>query len=182
MRATLKSIHGKAFRNDAWKSPAFLMTPERSVSLGGHVHLDVWFDSPDNARPTVEALDRFNAGLVHLDILPKAQALQRATHSGYGRPGDVRWEHRRLEYRSMCSWLFSRKTALLALTGAKFATLAPEEVPVIESTAALRRFIEKFKGKDSDADWMLNRGYFTRSLEARPDTDIKTSWRLEEAA
>lgn len=181
MRATLREIYSKAFQGDNWKAPSFLRAPERHISLGGHVHLDVTFPTREAAQPTIAALDRLTNGLEHLDILPKEQSKARREWSGYGMNGDVRWDHGRLEYRSMPSWLFSRKTTLLALASAKFAVLAPEEVPTIDSMNTLQRFIEKFKGKDADADWMLNREYFSRSLQARPDADIKTTWRISEA-
>lgn len=150
----------------------------RSVFLGGHVHLDI----PRLNVDQISAMDHFTSSLIGLDILPTKECAKRSGGgAGYGHMGDVRFEHGHSEYRSMCSWLFSRKTSMLCLTGIKLAAFAPDTVSRMTSLKELQTWIEKFKGKDDDVDWILNRGYFEDSLEAKPDSNVKSVWKVDPA-
>jgi hypothetical protein len=150
----------------------------RQVTLGGHVHLDL----PTLSVEQIGAMDTFCQSLESLDILPLAECVTRATvggnGTGYGRKGDIRAERGRVEYRSMCSWLFSRKTSMLCVTGIKLAAIAPETLTHMDSMPRLKSWVETFKGKDDDVDWMLERGYFDSSLEAKPDANVKSVWKV----
>jgi len=160
-----------------WRAGAYITTPERGISLGGHVHVDRLNPTTDQLR----AYDTFTGNLERLDILPRNESIYRRGHSAYGNWGDVRCEHGRHEYRSMCSWLFSSKAATLSMTGIKLAVVAPETVERLDSIEGLKAWYEKFYGKDDDVDWILNKGYFDKSLEAVPDTDVKEPWGIEKA-
>jgi hypothetical protein len=147
----------------------------RSVTLGGHVHLDI----PILTRNQIDAMDVLTESLEHLDILPKNECLTRFRAGTYGRKSDIRAERGRVEYRSMCSWLFSRKTSMLCVTGIKLAAVAPQTLKKMTSISELKGWIEGFKGTDDDADWILDRGYFDSSMEARPDANVKSVWKVD---
>lgn len=148
---------------------------ERNITLGGHVHMDL----RALTFQQIQAMDDVTGSLEALDILPSKECQQRASGGHYGRKSDVRNEHGHVEYRSMCSWLFSRKTSMLCITGLKLAAVAPDTVKAMKSLKDLQSWIEGFKGKDDDVDWILNRGYFDDTLEARPDSNVKSVWRVD---
>lgn len=160
--------------------------PRARVSLGGHIHLDIkrtglednWYYDHEY----VPALDRVTKYFEHLDLLPQKECLERRTRGGYGRYGDYRTEHGRMEYRTMASWLFSPKTTMLALTGAKLAAVDPaltlDTLKLKDiSFSNLERFYESFPG-DSDAkrvcEEILSKGL--KDLQANPDQDVKGAW------
>lgn len=148
---------------------------QRSVTMGGHVHLDI----PTLSNTQITAMDIFGASLEELDILPSKECRDRVASGLYGRKSDVRTEHGHVEYRSLCSWLFSRKTSMLCVTGIKLCAVSPESVKTMSSIKGLKSWLECFKGKDDDVDWILNRGYFDKSMEAKPDSDVKNVWRVD---
>lgn len=149
----------------------------RSVTLGGHVHLDI----PRLSSPQIRAMDIFAQSLVALDILPAEECGTRIREGAYGRCGDIRTERGRVEYRTLCSWLFSRKTSMLSITGIKLCAIAPETITkVLTDVAELQGWIELFKGKDDDVDWILEHNYFATSMEARPDANVKAVWKVDE--
>src|SRR5882724_7146982 len=96
------------FSNYKWRAGAYITggpnnilgVGRRHIGLGGHVHLD--FPEPTPAQ--IRAFDSINATLLNLEILPPAECTSRLEITGYGRAGDVRFEHGHMEYRSMCSW------------------------------------------------------------------------------
>ncbi|CAN5950560.1 unnamed protein product [Sphagnum jensenii] len=150
---------------------------QRSVTLGGHVHLDI----PRIGSAQLGAMDTLAQSFVALNILPAAECGLRCSNPyGYGRCGDVRAEHGHVEYRTLCSWLFSRKTSMLCMTGIKLAAIAPETVKTIDSIEGLEAWVTLFKGKDDDVDWILDKGYFSKSLEAKPDANVKSVWQVNE--
>lgn len=162
-----------------WRSGAYYQAPQRVVTLGGHVHVDKK-QAPAHAGA---AYDRFTDFLQRLEILPSQECdLRRNNAFGYGKPGDMRHEHGRFEYRSMCSWLFSQRTAMLCLTGIKLLSVEPRTLPTKELLTGmkdLKNWVEQFKGKDDDADWMLEKAYFDSDLTAKPDRDLKGVWRVD---
>lgn len=176
-----KSLHvvGHQFDMYKFRAGAYLHTPQRVVTLGGHVHLDMKTFSV----PQINAMDIFAESLESVDILPHAECQQRSKNGAYGRKSDVRVEHGHAEYRSLCSWLFSQKTSMLAMTGIKLCAIAPDTVTAMATYPALRKWFESFKGKDDDVDWILDHDYLktSGSMEAKPDNNIKTVWRIDNA-
>lgn len=159
-----------------FRAGAYINSPQRHVTLGGHVHLDMQTLS----RHQIQAMDIFTDSLVGLDILPRQECQRRCeSGEGYGRKGDIRAEHGHVEYRSMCSWLFSRKTSMLAITGIKLCAVAPQTLPTkpMDSIEALTGWLEGFKSEDDDARWILERGYFDNPMEADPDANITSVWK-----
>jgi hypothetical protein len=169
-------VLSKHFPDYKLRAGAYYHDPDtRHVTLGGHIHLDL----TTLAAPQIRAMDVFCESLEDLDILPSQESKQRFERGDYGRKGDVRGEHGHVEYRSMCSWLFSRKTSMLCLTGIKLAALQPETIAKMTSIQALNKWFERFKGADDDVDWILDRGYFDTSLEAKPDANVKAVWKVD---
>jgi hypothetical protein len=163
------------FGNFRQRAGAYLYTPQRQVTLGGHVHLDL----PSLSTKQIHAMDVFTESLERLDILPTLECAARRSRGEYGRFSDIRAERGRVEYRSMCSWLFSRKASMLAITGIKLCAVAPQTLKLMTSNEELRGWFEVFKGSDDDVDWILDRGYFDRSLVAEPDANLMTSWKSD---
>lgn len=162
------------FPDYKFRGGAYVKAPERGVPLGGHVHLDF----PRPTPPQIVALDMITESFEKLDILPEAEGKVRFADGGYGRKGDVRAEHGHMEYRSMCSWLFSPKAAMLCMTGAKLASFAPQSLEKpFTSSRRLKEWFERFKGSDDDARWILDKGYFDESLEADPDASVMAVWK-----
>jgi hypothetical protein len=159
------------------RAGAYYRDPDRrDVTLGGHVHLDLQHLS----AAQLKAMDIFATSLEALEILPsKENKLRCGSGHGYGKLGDIRAEHGHVEYRSLCSWLFSRKTSMLCITGIKLAAVAPDTVKSADSYTKLLRWFEEFKGKDDDVDWILDREYFASSLEAKPDANVKAVWKVD---
>lgn len=143
--------------------------------MGGHVHLDIRAFTPDQ----IAAMDSFTASLEHLDLLPRVECARRAEGGFYGKKGDIRAEHGHVEYRSMCSWLFDPKIAMLCMTGAKLAAINPAALPkkLFTSKARLTSWFEGYKEADDDVRWMFDKGYFEGSLVADPDASVKTAWK-----
>lgn len=166
-----------------WRAGAYIQAPERTITLGGHIHLDL----PRCTTAQRDALDLFTRHLEALDILPATECRNRRT-SSYGHFGDIRTEHGHFEYRTMASWLFSQRVTKVCLLGAKLIAVdptAPEEVlgnSSEASVARLRAFFERFKAKDDDADWILSGSLLHRKLNVRPDRDLRTVWRVEPQA
>lgn len=178
LRSALDYLHYQ-FPNYKFRAGAHINSPQRIVTLGGHVHLDI----RDLTTRQIKAMDVFTQSLENLDILPTNESLARVqTGIGYGRKGDVRAEHGHVEYRSMCSWLFNAKTATLCMTGIKLAAVAPETLPekAFQSKTALVRWLEGFKESDDDVRWMFDKDYFSLSLQADPDASVKTAWKTSE--
>ena len=149
---------------------------QRSVTMGGHIHLDI----PRLNSAQLAAMDNLAQSLIALDILPAQECGVRIENSLYGRCGDIRSERGRVEYRTLCSWLFSRKTSMLSITGIKLCAVAPETMrKVFTSVSELSDWIELFKGKDDDVDWILEHGYFKTSMEAKPDANVKAIWKVD---
>lgn len=147
----------------------------RSVTLGGHVHLDM----PSLSMQQIDGMDVLCESLQGLDILPAAECVTRSAQGDYGGKADIRAERGRVEYRRMCSWLFSRKTSMLCMTGIKLAAVAPQTLKRMTSVAQLQAWFEGFKGLDDDVDWILDRNYFGTSMEAKPDANVKAVWRVD---
>lgn len=169
---------------------------ERTLTLGGHVHLDMppKADSPD-FKGMLEAEDRFTNHLEQLDILPKDESLKRRAEGAkaqgnqrYGQFKDYRPagnNHERMEYRTMCSWLFHPHVAFLCLTGAKLCAIAPLTAneylrPRGVEESNLRRFFEAYKNRDSNARRVCEKlldGHDLKYLQHDPGVDFKETWR-----
>lgn len=176
-KAIKDSLDTIAFQFDGYRqrAGAFVETPQREVTLGGHVHLDL----PTLNREQIEAMDVFATSLEHLEILPSSESKSRRAGGSYGRLSDVRSERGRVEYRSLCSWLFSRKASMLSITGIKLCAIAPRTLTKMTSIPQMQKWFEGFKGQDDDVDWILDRGYFESSLEAKPDTSVPSVWKAD---
>ena len=169
----------------SWRAGAYVDTPQRPITLGGHVHIDL----PKATRSQINALNCFTRTLLHLNILPELENRARRDRGDYGRYGDVRTEHGHFEYRTFPSWLYSQRVAMLCLTGSKLAVVKPDtlltlfpsplEEPHLRSKGALKSWFEFFKG-DDDVDYILEKKFFEGKLEAMPDRDLKEAWRLSD--
>jgi len=163
-----------------WRAGAHFSSPERSITLGGHVHID---------RPTCtpaqrDGLDLFTRHLEALDILPQTECVERRK-SSYGQYGDVRCEHGHFEYRTLASWLFSQRVTKLCLIGAKLIMVDPEApraalgAPAQAAVPKLKAFFERFQNRDEDVDWILGAGVLGRKLNVKPDRDLRDVWKVE---
>lgn len=171
------------FGNKKWRAGAYiagvntgLVTVRRNIGLGGHVHLDF----PEPTAIQIRAFDSIYATLLNLEILPPAESHSRTNITGYGRTGDIRFEHGHMEYRSLCSWLFSRKAAMLSMTAIKLAAVDPKScAKAFTSKGDFKNWFETFAGKDDDAKWIIEKPYFEGDLTARPDRDMKSIWAVD---
>lgn len=178
LRNSLDYMYYK-FSKYRFRAGAYIDAPQRHVTLGGHVHLDL----PELSRAQILAMDVFADTLVALDILPREENARRCgAGDGYGKKSDVRTERGRVEYRSMCSWLFSRKTSMLAMTGIKLCAVAPQTLPKVAMTSVkeLVTWLEGFKDADDDVRWILDKDYFGKSMEAKPDASVTEVWKSNE--
>lgn len=165
-----------------WRAGAFLQAPERSITLGGHVHID----QPRCTAKQSEALDIFTGHLESLDILPSGECKSRRNAGNYGRWGDIRAEHGHFEYRTLPSWLFSQRVAKICLTGTKLLAVDPDAAretlgtrTAEASKTKLTSLFERFRGKDEDADWILDSGMLAKKLDVKPDRDLRDVWKVE---
>lgn len=174
---TYGAVHDRS-GGTKWRAGGYFNSPERRFYLGGHVHIDLKAPTPEQ----LAAMDRYTWVLESLDILPTQECEQRRHSFEYGQPGSIRQEHGHFEYRTMPSWLFSTKTSMLCITGIKMACVDPSSFGTLPKNASykdLQKLFELYKGKDDDVDWILNRDYFSSDMEAHPDRDIKTVWKVE---
>jgi hypothetical protein len=164
-----------------WRAGAFLAAPERTITLGGHVHVD----QPHCTGPQLDALDLFTQHLEALDILPKTECVARRNNGHYGLYSDIRAEHGHFEYRTFPSWLFSQRVTKICLTGTKLAVVdpdGPKEVLGKVATTSLNRlktFFERFQAKDDDANWLLSSKMLDKKLVIDPDKDLRSVWNVE---
>lgn len=161
-----------------FRAGAHIQAPERAITLGGHVHLDI----RDLTGDQILAMDVFRETLENLDILPMEECKRRTLSGmGYGAAGDIRREHGHVEYRSMCSWLYSRKVSMLAITGIKLAAVAPQTLPTkpMDSIKKLATWMEGFKEADDDVKWIFDRGYFDRSMVVDPEQSVVSAWKAD---
>jgi hypothetical protein len=165
-----------------WRAGAYLVAPERTITLGGHVHID----KPASRPEEISALDVFTKHLEALDILPQDEcAARRESREHYGRYSDVRNEHGHYEYRTFASWLFSQRVSKICLTATKLIVVDPAAPTEMLGTVArasltkLKAFFERFKGKDDDVDWILESGMLDKKLIVKPDRDLRDVWSVE---
>lgn len=156
-----------------------------NVTLGGHIHLDV-----DNREDPglVERLDRNTKYLEKLDILPAAENESRKALSQYGRYSDIRHAYssegrRRIEYRSMPSWLYSPVAAFTCLTTSKLAVIDKDIAESLNlnqiSFNKYLSWLEKFKTKDINARRLIEKLIEKRGLkglQTDPDADVRHAW------
>lgn len=181
LRAIMQGAPAAA-RVASWKGGAVASNPD--TALGGHIHLGVDYQTWQHAL--VPALDALTTQMFKLDILPDQDNKGRE-RLGYGQMGDTRTAMRGtcrvLEYRSMCSWLFDPKVAMLALTGAKLAAADPsfatETLKGPASHKKLHAFFEKWRD-NSDAKYCCEQILSGKPLVAKPDRDIQEAWELDE--
>ena len=181
----LNSDAVKPIRDYKWRAGAAYKYPGSGTheSLGGHIHFDFPYARRGEKLP---ALDRLTLQLEQTDVLPRSECETRR-EGHFGHWGDCRPAGRannpRLEYRTPASWLFSPRTALYCLTTYKLALADPmftlETLSDDGSAAELRRFIEAFRNKDDDADFILERFLEhggLRTIKGNPDADMRTAW------
>jgi len=188
-----------------WRAGAYIRArvtgrgAERILTLGGHVHID----QPPKARGEenedhehrIRALDRVTEWLEGFDVLPQAECAMRrndptAVRNHYGQFGDWRpaggdgGSRPRMEYRTMCSWLYEPKAAYLALTSAKLAAYAPEVV--LESLKKHRHswqgfagWLDYFRTKDLNARRALEKLFdgVERPFKVDPSVNFRENWR-----
>jgi hypothetical protein len=177
-----------------WRGGALVKAAQRSLTLGGHVHLDVlppgYTRDPEGSRMQLKALDRLTLHLEKLDVLPGNESAERRALGQYGQWGAYRDQVDRggkphLEYRTMASWLNHPVTAFECLTGAKLATVAPQ---VALDTLRYRNvnvqnlvnFFEFFRHKDLNARQVLEKlidGQDIKAIQKDPDGDIMEAWK-----
>ena len=180
LRTAFNDFAASCATDGKWRAGAYLQTPERTITLGGHVHVD----QPKPTQEQLNGLDMFTRHLEALDIIPKEECeRRRMINTGYGKYGDVRTEHGHFEYRTMPSWLYSQRATKLCLIGVKVAACEPKVVLEELGTTAryatvpkLKGLFERFKGKDDDVDWLLNSGMLDKKLEMKPDRDLRDVW------
>lgn len=181
LRAIMQGAPAAA-RVASWKGGAVASNPD--TALGGHIHLGVDYQTWRHAL--VPALDALTTQLFKLDILPDQDNKGRE-RLGYGQMGDTRTAMRGtnsvLEYRSMCSWLFDPKVAMLALTGAKLAAADPnfatETLKGPASHRKLHAFFEKWRD-NLDAKYCCEQILSGKPPVATPDRDIQEAWELDD--
>lgn len=170
LQALVNSKDMERLRRYGWRAGAYVKAkPRGTITLGGHVHLDIAPPSHGNGdedehNAVVEACDRWTMLMEGLDILPRAESQARRTdpravREHYGqwsdwRPAGDRGE--RMEYRTPASWLFDPKVAFLTMTGIKLAAVNPatmlEKVPKTgHGWKNVRQLLECYSGKDSNA-------------------------------
>ena len=163
-----------------WRAGAWIHAPERTITLGGHVHVD----RPSCTKAQRDALDLFTQHLEGLDILPQTECVERR-RSTYGHYGDIRTEHGHFEYRTMPSWLFSQRVTKLCLIGTKLIMVDPEAPRAVlgsalePSSKKLQAFFERFRHKDDDVDWILGAGMLGKKLSVKPDRDLRNVWKVQ---
>lgn len=165
-----------------WRAGAFMQAPERTITMGGHVHVDQRTCSKEQR----DAMDLFAQHLEALDILPATECNSRRATGTYGRLGDIRTEHGHFEYRSLPSWLYSQRVAKICLAGVKLLAVDPPAAvdtlgsKIRESSKTkLASLFERFRGRDDDADWILSSGMLTKKLEVKPDRDLRDVWKVK---
>lgn len=159
-----------------------------AVTLGGHVHFGLNPYTATRSGMTAEqarrvkALDAFTEYCEQLDILPKDESAQRRL-SAYGKLGDVRPKgdafNPRFEYRTMASWLFDPRVAMVCLTGAKLAAFDPSGAieslkPAEASFAKLLKWFGEYK-EDINATRVLER--LGKHIKIQPDIDLREKWK-----
>lgn len=157
---------------------------DRHEPLGGHIHLDVPY-AGELAQKRIAAMAKLTKQLEDCEVFPKKDCnWRRRDWPDYGGYLNVRpaGANNRLEYRAPASWLFSPRVALYALTAYKLACAAPEATACLSaegSARELRKFMESFRGKDDDADYMLEKFLEhggLKTIKGDPDADVKAVW------
>lgn len=172
-------------RAGKWRAGAY--SPDPDMPMGGHIHLGVEMD--EQGPNGVEALDALTTALYKLDLLPERDNARRI-ELGYGQLGNIRYETKGggimcAEYRSMPSWLYDPRVALLALAGAKFVAADPKAAlelldPKVAGHKKLHEFFGRFKGKSLDAQYITEK-VLVDGLKVDPTSDIRDTWELPES-
>jgi hypothetical protein len=182
----------QAIRDFRWKAGAIVDAPPNTLTLGGHVHLDLPVGGDDEAYTLfgrrVNALDSLTAYLERVDVLPLNESKLRRDRGEYGQFGDIRTtpgsedQRRRehFEYRTMASWLYSPISAYLCMTAAKLAAVDPEGTVELfgeraTSLQKLTEYFERFKGKDDDVDRILEK-IEPAAYVQDPTASIQDTW------
>jgi len=189
--------------NHRWRAGAYIrarvprLGGERILTLGGHVHIDQppkqYGEDEEDHDLRIDALDRGTQWLEGLDILAQSESQARrsdpnAIRNRYGQFGDWRPAGKggrpRMEYRTMCSWLYDPRAAYLALTVAKLATQTPEIT--LESLkkgryswSGLGAWLENYRTKDTNARRALERLFDggKRVPKMDPAAGFRDNWR-----
>lgn len=176
--------HVEPLRKYKWQAGALVHHEDGMDTLGGHVHIDVPFGSPE-AGLMIPALDKFTEWCERLDILPQKDSAARREyvhpHIGqeYGKFGDVRESGGHLEYRTMASWLFDPKVALVCLTGAKLAAKYARDAYRVfterkPSLGVLHSWFGGYAPRDTDAYKVAD--VLRQAIALDTQADIKQVW------
>lgn len=167
-----------------WQAGAMSTALQGHEPLGGHIHLDVPY-ADEASKQRIAAMGRLTKQLEDCEVFPRKDCdWRRRDWPQYGGYDNVRpaGHNYRLEYRAPASWLFSPRVALYALTAYKLACAAPEATACLSaegSARELRKFMESFRGKDDDADYILEKFLEhggLKTIKGDPDADVKAVW------
>lgn len=140
----------------------------------------------------IQALDRVTDWMEKLDVLPSKECGERrndptAIRNHYGQWSDWRvsgneGSRRRMEYRTMCSWLFDPKVTYLALTLAKIAAAQPQLT--IEglkkgqhSWEKLGGWLEAYRFRDANVRRALEKMWEGKKPpKVNPDCNFRERW------
>jgi hypothetical protein len=169
--------------------------------IGGHIHIDIpirsGYDLSPHVNLVVVACDKVIQFLEELNIHPKEECAHRRNgiqgcyYGGFGSFHSDKKSpegHCRLEYRTPCSWMSSRKQAFITLTAIKLASACPQLAldvlvgdSIDEKWKAFSNFIKYFVELDSDAAEAYEKFLSTGDLSllvTPADTDIKEGWEI----
>lgn len=186
-----------------WRAGAYVrarvtrLNSERILTLGGHVHIDQppadgHGEDQERHDLRIQALDRVTDWMEKLDVLPSKECGERrndptAIRNHYGQWSDWRvsgneGSRRRMEYRTMCSWLFDPKVTYLALTLAKIAAAQPQLT--IEglkkgqhSWEKLGGWLEAYRFRDANVRRALEKMWEGKKPpKVNPDCNFRERW------
>lgn len=187
-------------RDYKWRAGAYVrarssrLGRDRILTLGGHVHIDQPAARGEETHEhRIKALDRVTEWLEGLDILPGAESAQRrndptAIQNRYGQFGDWRpagggSARPRMEYRTMCSWLYDPRAAYLALTGVKLAAQTPQIAMEClkkgrHSWPGLANWFDQYRTKDLNARRALERLFDDKTHPPKmdPTSAFRDNW------
>jgi hypothetical protein len=204
----LKKVSSKKWRAGGLIKTKVATGPDRILTLGGHVHLDIppvgyGMTDAETHNLRLSAMDRVTRYMEKLDILPTEESATRRiegarlpTGSRYGQWGDWRTAGEnegngrrvRMEYRTPVSWLYDQKAAYLLMTAIKLAAVSPQlamdtlKVRNINFDA-FKQFFEAYRHKDTNARRALESLLDVKNikqLQADPDRDIRDAWKTLE--
>lgn len=152
------------------------------VAMGGHIHIGLKNDTWIEKTAAIQAMDQLTRLMEQLELLPSGEMLRRRTSTPYGQYGatKVSGADLHLEYRTMCSWLYDPKIAMLAMTGAKIASVFPKEsleyLKKPASRGLLQGYFDAVRVPDRDVQRVQEKVPLGL-IVAEPDRDLKVAWK-----